>query len=1197
MIRPLQEEVRSHLRSGVAITNLTQCVEELILNSLDAEASCITVRIDIPNFKIQVSDNGNGIAFEDLKSVGERYSSSKCHVLEDLQQPSFYGFRGEALASLREMCDVLELVTRHRSSYHTYCKIFRNSQVLELTESRFPRTSAGTSVTIHGIFANLPVRRKAISEILDFERVRHRIASVALIHPKTSFLLINDSTGSKCLQTHVCKSVVSTFSQLFGNQRSKNLQPVTFEHKNFKVSGFISTDTHHSKSLQFLFVNGRLLLKTSIHKLVNNILGKSELLRKLPLVEVKESIRSEGYQSKTTSPQHGKIVDKYGIFVLNIECLVTEFDICLEPAKTLIEFQDWDKVLYCTKRCIEEFLIKNNLILNFDDSANSTESEANDDDCHSGDSWRPTNLEAFEYKREIETCNVKKSLHSSTVFRSKRECVSQEKTSSCIEKGLSDFLLSDRKLSHINCDAKATSNDFISGDLTALGSESVSRVAVSDTVTVNVDKHFSFCTNKDAKHLNESTKQVACNDKTTCHVPHTEGCASITKSVAVKEVQNETDDIRATADLVCALSDVSNCCVLSDLEHISSSHSGDNGVGHHATTLLNDLSNKNGKGRVCTSSTFTRTTCDKVLGSSVSVEKPDCLPVKRNGSGFVHSANPERFIPLSSRSHDPEPSVTLRRRTETSNTKINKARTFTMPAFTSPRPITLKGQRTRKRHQSSKETSVAELALPSKNRKLITLHGGCQRRVRGGCNNAGQLLANVKDGEGRDCDTNCSHNTHKPEDNCSSKLSATSGDNIVTRTGTCTLSNTAICNSEVNCDASISGLSVPIDKTFETDHSNNLIQQCLGDSGDQMCGTRFSTENKNCEEHDSLSCVGSNLNVTAKQRNAHKRTEYFDCAQKESEGNEVFLEQDENHCSVMAESNSEPKLISVDNNDIDEGPNFPNEDWHCTFDVLLGKKVFINTRTGHSSFQAPCGFNIKDDDCSGQIVPEANEIAKHCSQHLPHPCASHLSFSCTPWLPRGDRRRQKSVCDDGNGVLCSQDLPTSQLNDLYKQDLEQKETEEKLCKWKDANVLQAYEQDVLNNGSKTAAQLLGSWQNPVFTAPEKDILMINKAASDKTQVLIHNVVHPYCFTRDMLTSMRVLRQLDEKFIVGIVSQEGEIVSFKSELTMYPLCVCMEKWKCGKFPKFALGALWANNIIQFYWNPETKKLPDRRLHNY
>ena len=50
--------------------------------------------------------------------------------------------------------------------------------------------------------------------------------------------------------------------------------------------------------------------------------------------------------------------------------------------------------------------------------------------------------------------------------------------------------------------------------------------------------------------------------------------------------------------------------------------------------------------------------------------------------------------------------------------------------------------------------------------------------------------------------------------------------------------------------------------------------------------------------------------------------------------------------------------------------------------------------------------------------------------------------------------------------------------------------------------------------------------------------MINKAASDKTQLLVHNVVHPYCFTRDMLTGMQVLRQLDEKFIVGVVLQEG-----------------------------------------------------------
>ena len=43
----------------------------------------------------------------------------------------------------------------------------------------------------------------------------------------------------------------------------------------------------------------------------------------------------------------------------------------------------------------------------------------------------------------------------------------------------------------------------------------------------------------------------------------------------------------------------------------------------------------------------------------------------------------------------------------------------------------------------------------------------------------------------------------------------------------------------------------------------------------------------------------------------------------------------------------------------------------------------------------------------------------------------------------------------------------------------------------------------------------------------------------KNQISVHNVVHPYRFSRDMLASMKVLRQLDDKFIVGVVSQEGK----------------------------------------------------------
>jgi len=71
--------------------------------------------------------------------------------------------------------------------------------------------------------------------------------------------------------------------------------------------------------------------------------------------------------------------------------------------------------------------------------------------------------------------------------------------------------------------------------------------------------------------------------------------------------------------------------------------------------------------------------------------------------------------------------------------------------------------------------------------------------------------------------------------------------------------------------------------------------------------------------------------------------------------------------------------------------------------------------------------------------------------------------------------------------------------------------------------------------------------------------MINNAGSDKTQISAHNVVHPYCFTRDMLTGMRVLRQLDDKFIVGVVLQEGEAVSilFIYIFNYYDIFICYD----------------------------------------
>ena len=72
MIRRLSEDVQGRLRTGVALTGVAQCVEELVLNSVDAGATCVAVRVDLQSVTIQVVDNGAGITKEQLPDVGQR---------------------------------------------------------------------------------------------------------------------------------------------------------------------------------------------------------------------------------------------------------------------------------------------------------------------------------------------------------------------------------------------------------------------------------------------------------------------------------------------------------------------------------------------------------------------------------------------------------------------------------------------------------------------------------------------------------------------------------------------------------------------------------------------------------------------------------------------------------------------------------------------------------------------------------------------------------------------------------------------------------------------------------------------------------------------------------------------------------------------------------------------------------------------
>ncbi|KAK7078441.1 DNA mismatch repair protein [Halocaridina rubra] len=184
-ILPLPESVRSQLRSGITITSVSQCVEELVLNSLDAGATCVAVRVDLHIFRIQVIDNGHGIRHKDLKILGKRHATSKCRSVDDINRNlSHYGFRGEALASMVDVSAIIDITSRARSSTETYTKLFTYGKEKSVTSATAQRPSVGTTITIQDFMYNMPVRRKLIKDTIDIENIRMRLESFALIHPK-----------------------------------------------------------------------------------------------------------------------------------------------------------------------------------------------------------------------------------------------------------------------------------------------------------------------------------------------------------------------------------------------------------------------------------------------------------------------------------------------------------------------------------------------------------------------------------------------------------------------------------------------------------------------------------------------------------------------------------------------------------------------------------------------------------------------------------------------------------------------------------------------------------------------------------------------------------------------------------------------------------------------------------------------------
>lgn len=315
----------NQIAAGEVIERPANVVKELVENSIDAGATKISVEIENGGItSIRITDDGKGIAPDDVALAFERHATSKIRSAEDLTKVMTMGFRGEALASIAAIAKV-ELITRTRDQEIGTKVIVEGGDIISKEECGAPY---GTTIIVRELFYNTPVRYKFLKK--DFTEggyIESAVEKIALINPSISFRLVNNR--KTILQTSGNGDITTVVYNIFGKDVSQNLVNVDNEYEGVKVRGVAGKPeiARSNRTNQLFYVNGR---------------------------NIKDKILSAAVEEayRTLIP-HGK----FGFCIIDIRLNPELVDVNVHPAKLEVRFADESKVFKAVHYGIKNALL------------------------------------------------------------------------------------------------------------------------------------------------------------------------------------------------------------------------------------------------------------------------------------------------------------------------------------------------------------------------------------------------------------------------------------------------------------------------------------------------------------------------------------------------------------------------------------------------------------------------------------------------------------------------------------------------------------------------------------------------------------------------------------------------------------------------------------------------------------------------
>ena len=312
-IQCLPSHVADLIAAGEVVERPASVAKELLENAIDAGASAIVVELERGGLTyLRITDNGCGIAPQELPTAFLRHATSKLRTANDLAAIGTLGFRGEALAAISAVSRI-DIFSRQKGAESGAVLHLEGGVAGEVTEAGCPE---GTTICVWDLFYNTPARMKFMKkDSAEGAAVSGIVQHLALSHPDISFKLLRD--GAEVLHTPGDGKLHSAIYAAMGRDFAMGLLPVQGCGGEVSVSGFVTKplNGHGTRGRQVFFVNGRFV--------------KSQLL---------QAALEEAYRNRL-------LKGKFPGCVVHVTLPTDMVDVNVHPAKTVVKFVS-DKAVF-----------------------------------------------------------------------------------------------------------------------------------------------------------------------------------------------------------------------------------------------------------------------------------------------------------------------------------------------------------------------------------------------------------------------------------------------------------------------------------------------------------------------------------------------------------------------------------------------------------------------------------------------------------------------------------------------------------------------------------------------------------------------------------------------------------------------------------------------------------------------------------